>query len=196
MGVYPIFHSAGYSVSQNLPIWSGWSCVLIPRPEPGIIIEMLKKYRPTFLPGVPTIYVGLLEQEAFRRMDLSFIKGFFGGAAPLQPDTARQLFELTGKGMCDVYGLTENCAFATCTPWKGKAKAGSVGVPLPNTDLKIVDLDTGERELPPGEAGEICIKGPQLMQGYYKKPAETANAIRATAGCTAGISDSSIATGT
>src|SRR5450759_1743910 len=111
-------------------------------------------------------------------MDLSFIKGFFAGAAPLAPDTVKKLQALTGKGICDVYGLTENTAFATCTPWKGKAKPGTVGVPLPNTDLKIVDLETGLRELPAGEAGEICIKGPQLMTGYYKKPEETANALR------------------
>ena len=178
MGVYPIFHSAGYLVSQNLPIWSGWTSIMIPRPEPRVILEMLRKYRPGFLPGVPTIFVGLLNREEFRKMDLSFIKGFFGGAAPLAPETVKQLVDLTGKGIYDVYGLTENSALATCTPWKGKAKPGTVGVPIPNTDLKIVDLETGTRELPAGEAGEICIKGPQLMKGYYKKPEETANALR------------------
>ena len=178
MGVYPIFHSAGYSVSMNLIIWGGWTSIIIPRPEPGIIIEMLKKYKPSFLPGVPTIFVGLLNQEAFRNMDLSCIKGFFGGAAPLAPDTIKQLQDLTGKSIIDVYGLTENTAFATCVPWKGKAKPGTVGVPMPNTDLKIVDLDTGTKEFSPGEAGEICIKGPQVMTGYYKKPEETEKAIR------------------
>ena len=178
MGVYPIFHSAGYSVSQNLTIWGGWTSIMIPRPEPGIIIEMLKACRPGFLPGVPTIFVGLLNREEFRKMDLSFIRGFFGGAAPLAPETVRQLFDLTGKKIYDVYGLTENTALATCTPWKGKVKPGTVGVPLPNTDLKIVDLETGTKELPVGVAGEICIKGPQLMTGYYKKPEETKNALR------------------
>ncbi len=178
MGVYPIFHSAGYTVSQNLTIWEGWTNIMIPRPEPGIIIEMLKAYKPAFLPGVPTIFVGLLNREEFRKIDLSFIKGFFGGAAPLAPDTVKQLVELTGKGIYDVYGLTENTAFATCTPWKGQVKPGTVGVPLPNTEIRIVDLATGMRELPAGEAGEICIRGPQLMQGYYKKPEETANALR------------------
>ena len=178
MGVYPIFHSAGYSVSQNLTILAGWTSIMIPRPEPGIIIEMLKACRPGFLPGVPTIFVGLLNREEFRKMDLSFIRGFFGGAAPLAPETVRQLFDLTGKKISDVSGLTENTALATCTTWKGKAKPGTVGVPLPNTDLKIVDLETGTKELPVGVAGEICIKGPQLMTGYYKKPEETKNALR------------------
>ena len=178
MGVYPIFHSAGYSVSQNLTLLNGWTSIVVPRPEPGFIVEMLKACRPSFLPGVPTIFVGLLGREDFRSMDLSFIKGFFAGAAPLAPDTVKQLMDLTGKGIYDVYGLTENVAFAVATPWKGKAKAGTVGVPLPNTDLKIVDLETGEKELPPGESGEICIKGPQVMTGYYKKPEETAKVLR------------------
>jgi long-chain acyl-CoA synthetase len=178
LGIYPIFHSAGYAVSQNLTIWNGWTCVLIPRPEPAIIIEMLKKYKPAFLPGVPTIFVGLLNQKEFREMDLSFIKGFFGGAAPLAPDTVRQLRDLTGKDIFDVYGLTETSALTTCTPWKGRSKAGTVGVPLPNTDLMIVDPADGTRELAPGESGEICIKGPQVMAGYYNKPEETAGALK------------------
>jgi len=178
LGVYPIFHSAGYSVRQNLVIWNGWSCVLVPRPEPGIIIEMLEKFKPTFLPGVPTIFIGLLKSEKFRRMDLSFVKGYFAGAAPLADDTIQQLKNLHGAVINDVYGATENTAFATCTPWRGKVKTGTVGVPLPNTDIKIVDLETGTRELEPGHEGEICVKGPQVMKGYYHKPEETAEALK------------------
>ncbi|NLW69307.1 MAG: long-chain fatty acid--CoA ligase, partial [Bacteriovoracaceae bacterium] len=178
LGIYPIFHSAGYSVGQNLPIWNGWCCTLVPKPEPGAIVEMLSKFKPTFLPGVPTIYTGLLRNEKFRKMNLSFVKGYFGGAAPLPEDTLSQLRQLHGAIIYDVYGATENTAFATVTPWGGKVKFGTVGVPLPGTDIKIVDLDTGTRELPPKEAGEICIKGPQVMSGYYKKPEETAQALK------------------
>ncbi len=178
LGIYPIFHSAGYSVGQNLPIWNGWCCTLVPRPEPGVIVEMLSKFKPTFLPGVPTIYTGLLKNEKFRKMNLSYIKGYFGGAAPLPEDTLSQLKQLHGAIIYDVYGATENTAFATVTPWGGKVKIGTVGVPLPGTDIKIVDLDTGTRELPPKEAGEICIKGPQVMTGYYKKPEETAQTLK------------------
>jgi len=111
-------------------------------------------------------------------MDLSFVKGYFGGAAPLPENTLKQLKDLHGAIIYDVYGATENTAFATTTPWGGKVKIGTVGLPLPNTDMKIVDVDKGVTELPIGEAGEICIKGPQVMSGYYKKPEETANSLR------------------
>jgi len=178
MGVYPVFHIAGYEVSQNLIVWNAWSCVLVPRPEPAVITKMLKKFRPTFLPGVPTIFVGLLSLREFREMDLSFVKGYFGGAAPLPEDTLNQLRDLHGAVINDVYGATENTAFATATPWKGTVKIGTVGVPLPNTEIKIVDLETGEKELGPGEDGEICIRGPQVMKGYYKRPEETAAVLK------------------
>ena len=178
VGTYPIFHSAGYVVSQDFIIWSGWTSTIIPRPEPGILIETLKKYKPDFLPGVASIFVGLLANPEFCKMDLSFVKGFFTGAAPIAADTMQQLKALTGKGVYDNYGMTENVAFATGMPWGGKNKIGTIGVPFPNTDVKIVDTDRGETELKPGEAGEICIKGPQVMSGYYKQPGETALVLR------------------
>ena len=178
VGTYPIFHSAGYIASQELIIWSGWTSTIIPRPDPGILIETIKKFKPDFLPGVASIFVGLLANAEFRKMDLSFIKGFFTGAAPIAADTVQDLKKLTGKDVYDNYGMTENVAFATATPWGGEPKIGSVGLPLPNTDLKIVDVDTGNIDLKPGEIGEICIKGPQVMSGYYKKDGETAIALR------------------
>jgi long-chain acyl-CoA synthetase len=178
VGTYPIFHSAGYIASQYLIIWNGWTSTIIPRPEPGILIETLKKYKPDFLPGVASIFVGLLANPEFCKMDLSSIKGFFTGAAPIAADTVHALKKLTGRDVYDNYGMTENVAFAVATPWGGKGKIGTVGLPLPNTDLKIVDIDRGDTELKPGETGEICIKGPQVMSGYYKNPEETAIALR------------------
>jgi len=178
MGIYPIFHSAGYSVSMNMSIFSGWTNILIPRPEPKGIIDALKRYRPSFLPGVPTIYQGLLKEERFRRMDLSFVKGFFAGAAPLPEDTLDQLKQLHGAVIYDVYGATENTAFAVASPFGGRIKRGTVGLPLPNTDIKIMDEETGKIELKTGDTGEICIKGPQVMKGYYKKPEETSKTLK------------------
>ncbi len=178
VGTIPVFHSAGYTVVQNLNIWQGWEDILIPRPDPETIYKILKKYKPTILPGVPTIFVGLLNNPKFRKMDLSFIRGFFSGAAPLAMETIRDLKELTGATMVEVYGMTEASPVATATPWGAKIKAGTVGIPLPDTDIKIVDVENWEKELPVGESGEIAIKGPQIMMGYYNKPEETKNALR------------------
>jgi long-chain acyl-CoA synthetase len=178
LAVFPFFHSAGFSAIQNLCVWMGYNMVLVPRPEPGIILEMLKNFKPHFLPAVPTIFVGLLNSPEFSKMDLSFIKGFFSGAAPLAADTLQQLKDLTGATMLEVYGLTESAAMATITPWKGTIKPGTVGVPMPNTDVKIVDLGAGKAEMKTGEPGEILVKGPQVMNGYYKKPEETAAVLK------------------
>jgi long-chain acyl-CoA synthetase len=178
LGVYPYFHSAGFTAMQNYALWAGLTVIMVPRPDPAIVAEMVKKFKPDYLPGVPTIFVGLLNSPEFAGMDLSFIKGYFAGSAPLPADTYNRLQELTGAPLLDVYGLTECTPIATVSPWQGKIKPGTVGLPLPNTEIKIVDLETGEREMPPGEAGEILIKGPQVMKGYYKNPEETARTIK------------------
>jgi long-chain acyl-CoA synthetase len=178
IGNYPAFHTAGFAVVQNLMIWNAWEHIMIPRPEPKTNIELIRKYQPTFLPGAPTIFVGLLAEAEFRRMDLSSIKGFFSGAAPLAVDTLRDLSQLTGASICEVYGATEFGPFGTVSPWRGRVKPGTVGIPLPDTDVRIVDVDDDGKTLTAGEVGEIAFKGPQVMQGYYKKPQETQQVLR------------------
>jgi len=178
LAVFPFFHSAGFTAIQNYCIWMAITDILVPRPEPATVLEMLQKYKPRYLPAVPTIFVGLLNTEEFRKMDLSFIKGFFSGAAPLAADTLQQLKDLTGATMLEVYGLTETTPVITATPWKGTIKPGTVGTPISSTDIKIVDIDTGKEELKTGEPGEIIVKGPQVMKGYYKKPEETAQVLK------------------
>jgi long-chain acyl-CoA synthetase len=176
VGNYPIFHAAGFATT-NLMIWKAWQHLMVPRPDAKINIELIKKHRPTFVPGVPTMFVGMLADPEFRKLDFSSVKGFFSGAAPLAADTIRDLKELTGSTMCEVYGSAETAPFATVTPWGGKVKPGTVGIPLPDTDVKIVDVADPNKELENGEEGEIAIKGPQIMMGYYKKPEETAKAM-------------------
>jgi long-chain acyl-CoA synthetase len=178
VGNFPIFHCAGFTGIQNFNIWGAHENILVPRPGPKINIEVLKKYKPTFLPGVPTIFVGLLANAEFRKMDLSCVKGFFSAAAPLAADTMRDLKEITGANMYEIYGSTELAPMATVTPWGGTIKPGTVGLPLPDTDIKIVDINDPEKELAVGEAGEIVIKGPQVMMGYYKKPDGTAKVLK------------------
>ncbi|MGD2271114.1 MAG: AMP-binding protein, partial [Desulfobacterales bacterium] len=178
VGNFPVFHIAGFTAIQNLNIWQGWENIMVPRPDPEINIEIIKKYKPTFLPSVPTIFVGLLAHPEFRKLDLSCLKGFFSGAAPLASETIRDLKELSGCTLCEVYGLTETAPCATVTPWGGAIKPGTVGIPLPDTDVKIVDAANPDKKLAIGEIGEIAVKGPQVMMGYYKKPEETAAVLQ------------------
>ncbi len=173
VGNYPVFHAAGFATA-NLMIWKAWQHLMVPRPDAKINVELIKKHRPTFVPGVPTMFVGMLADPEFRNLDFSSVKGFFSGAAPLAADTIRDLKELTGSTMCEVYGSAETAPFATVTPWGGEVKPGTVGIPIPDTDVKIVDIDNPDKELGLGEEGEIAIKGPQIMMGYYNKPEETA----------------------
>ncbi|MFZ5569161.1 MAG: long-chain-fatty-acid--CoA ligase [Thermodesulfobacteriota bacterium] len=178
VGNFPVFHSAGFTAIQNYCAWMANEIILVPRPEPKINIELIKKYKPTFLPAVPTIFVGLLADPDFRKLDLKAIKGFFSGAAPLAAETIAELQRLSGASMCEVYGLTETAPIACVTPWGGVIKPGTVGCPVPDTLVKIVDLEDPDKECLQGECGEIAIKGPQVMAGYYKKSEETAKVLK------------------
>jgi long-chain acyl-CoA synthetase len=178
VGSYPIFHSAGFSTSMNFMIWKGWENLVMIRPEPKAIIELLKKYQPMFLPGIPTIFVGLLSDPEFRKLDLTYIKAFISGGAPLAWDTCRELMDLTGGTVLEFYGSTETAPVISASPLGGKMKPGTVGLPFPDTDIRIVDLDKGEKDLGIGEPGEILVKGPQVMMGYCKNEEETQQALR------------------
>jgi long-chain acyl-CoA synthetase len=174
LAIYPFFHAAGWTGMHNTCVYAAWVDILVPRPEPGQILDLIDKFKPTLLPGVATIFVALLNNEKFVNMDLSFVKAYVTGAAPMALDTIEKLKKVRNVPLINVYGLTEITPMGTATPWGGKEKPETVGVPLPSTDLRIVDLDTGKKELKIGEIGEICFKGPQVMQGYYNKPEETA----------------------
>ncbi|MEW6264553.1 MAG: long-chain fatty acid--CoA ligase [Thermodesulfobacteriota bacterium] len=178
IAVFPFFHVAGFTAMMNQSMYRGFSLILVPRPEPQTVLDMTRKYRPTFFGCVPTIYVGLLNHPDFAKTDFSFIKGCLSGAAPLALETIRDWEAKVGAVIIEVYGMTESTTLCHANPWRGHTKVGSVGVPIPDTDCKIVDVETGTRELPLRESGEVIIKGPQVAQGYYQKPEETAEAFR------------------
>ncbi len=178
LAVFPFFHSSGWTGIQNLAILAGWADILVPHPEPPAIIEMMRKHKPTLLPVLPAVYAGLLERETLRKAELAPVKGFLAGATPLPKPVVGRLKARRDVPVIAFYGLTETGAIGTATPWGGKEKSGSVGVPLPGTDLRIVDTETGTRELTVGEAGEVCFRGPQVTAGYCKKPGETAAALK------------------
>jgi len=178
LGVLPIFHSFGLTCCMNICIWMGWTDVLIPRPEPQAILEAIHKYRVNFFPAVPTMYVGVLNHPEASKYNLTSIKGCFSGAAPLPVEVIRDFEAKTGSQICEGYGLSETSPVVTTNPYGGKTKVGSIGLPVSDTDIKIVDLVDGTKEIPVGEAGEVLVKGPQVTGGYYKMPEETANAVK------------------
>ena len=178
LGVLPIFHSFGLTACMNICIWMGWADVLIPRPESQVILEAVHKHRVNFFPAVPTMYVGVLNHPKISQYDLTSIKGCFSGAAPLPVEVIKEFEAKTGSQICEGYGLSETSPVATTNPFSGVTKVGSIGLPMPDTDLKIVDLIGGQKEMPVGESGEILIKGPQVTSGYYKMPQETAYTLK------------------
>ncbi len=178
VGAIPFFHTFGMTCVMNVSMWMGCSIVLVPRPEPQALLEAIDTYKPTFLHAVPTMYVGMLQHPDFKKYDVSSLKRCFSGAAPLPVGVIRDFESISGAKMCEGYGLSETTPIATLNPYGGKTKVGSIGLPVPDTDMKIVDLETGQKEKEPGQPGEVIIKGPQVTSGYYKKPEETAHAIR------------------
>lgn len=179
IGSLPFFHSAGFTAGMNTCIYRGFTDVLVPKPDVDILIDVVKKYKPAVFGGVPTMYVGLLNSPKIPpKEELTFLKGSVSGAAPLAVETLKEWEERVGAQIIEVFGMTEMSPVSHANPWGGKCKAGSVGVPFPDTDCKIVDVETGEKEMPQGESGEILLKGPQMMQGYYQKPEETAEALK------------------
>ncbi|HOW84189.1 MAG TPA: long-chain fatty acid--CoA ligase [Spirochaetota bacterium] len=177
-GILPFFHSFGLTTVMNFTIWMAGTDILIPRPEPLVILQAIQKYKINFYPAVPTIYVGLLNHPDIAKYDISSIKGCFSGAAPLPVEVIKEFEAKTGAQICEGYGLSETSPVATINPWGGKTKAGSIGLPVPDTELKIVDLDEGTKEMPAGEPGEVIIRGPQVTSGYYNMPDESAKTVR------------------
>jgi long-chain acyl-CoA synthetase len=178
LGVLPIFHSFGLTCCMNICVWNGWTDVLIPRPEPQAILEAVHKYKVNFFPAVPTMFVGVLNHPKLSQYRLTSIQGCFSGAAPLPLEVIKDFEARTGSQICEGYGLSETSPVVTTNPFGGKTKVGSIGLPLSDTDIKIVDLIEGAKEMPLGEPGEVLVKGPQVTSGYYKMAGETAIAIR------------------
>lgn len=173
LGALPIFHVFGMSVSMNFAIRMGWSNVLVPKPQPGPLLEAISKFKVTFAPLVPTMYIGILDHPDLAHTDLTSIKGCFSGSAPLPLEVITNFQEKTGSIIVEGFGLTESTPVTHVNPFNGVRKQGSIGLPLPDTECKIVDLKDNSKEVPVGESGELLMRGPQIMKGYLNKPDET-----------------------
>ncbi len=178
LAVMPYFHVYGLTVGMNTCVANALTMVQIPNPRDMVhVLKSIEKHRVTYYPGVPTMFVGFNNFPTRDQYDLTSLRFAASAAAPLAPETQQQFEAITGGKMVEAYGLTETSPTACMDPID-HPRARSIGVPVPDTDLKIVDTDTGTKEMPVGEIGEIIIKGPQVMKGYYKMTTETANALR------------------
>lgn len=174
----PYFHVFGMTVSMNWPICAGAQIVLAPNPRDiADLVQSITKYRVTLFPALPALFLAINNFPGIDQLDVSSIKGCFSGSAPLPIETLERFEKLTGGRITEGFGLTETSPVTHVNPLNGLRKPGSVGIPAPGTDVKIVDIDTGEKELGVGEEGELCIKGPQVMAGYWGRPDETAKTI-------------------
>ncbi|QTA93550.1 long-chain-fatty-acid--CoA ligase [Desulfonema magnum] len=180
LGALPFFHVFGLSTAMNLSIYMGWGNILVLKPLPGALLESIRKFSPTFAPLVPTMYIGMLSHPAIRRSNLKSVKGCFSGSASLPVEVIKKFEEKTGAVIVEGYGLTEASPVTHINPFnQEKRKIGSIGVPISDTECRIVDLDDGKTNVPVGESGELLIRGPQVMKSYRNMPEETAKTLTA-----------------
>jgi long-chain acyl-CoA synthetase len=177
----PLFHIYGMTTSMTVPISLAAKMVLLPKFEPTKALDIIQRQRVTVFCGVPTMYSVLLANSKLGEYDLTSIRVCISGASSLPPQVQRQFMEVTGGFLAEGYGLTEASPVTHCNPVDKSmrtVKVGSIGLPLTDTEARIVDLETGGKVLGVGEAGELAVKGPQVMKGYWKKPEETAMLLR------------------
>ena len=175
--VVPYFHVYGLVVAL-FGVWQAAMQIPIAKFDAKLLLKAVKDYRPTYFPGVPTLFISMLNHPEAKTSGLDRVQRFNSGSAPLPIEVIEQFEQLSGAMLFEGYGMTETAAIATSTPTLAKRKPGSIGLPMTGTGCKIVEIEDGDREVPLGEEGELCIRGPQVMKGYWNKPEETANAIR------------------
>ncbi|HHW11470.1 MAG TPA: long-chain fatty acid--CoA ligase [Firmicutes bacterium] len=173
LGVIPFFHIYGLTTTINSPILTGSSIILHSRFDINEIMQSINKYKPNLFMGVPAMYAAIAMRDN-QGYDLSSIRACVSGSSPLPPAVQKRFEEVTGGKLVEGYGLSECSPVVTVTPIYGTIKPGSIGVPISDTQVKIVDPQTGEEITTSGEIGELLVKGPQVMQGYWNNPEETA----------------------
>lgn len=178
MGAIPFFHVYGMTTCLLYGISAGCELVMLPRPRPvDNVMTLIQKTRATIFPGVPTLYAAINNHPDVKKFDLSSVKYCISGAAALPVEVAEEFERLTGGKLVEGYGMSELSPVAHCNPLEGPRRKGSIGVPVPDTDARVVDLDT-KQPVPVGTEGELCVRGPQTMLGYWNRPVETENMIR------------------
>ncbi len=178
LGIMPFFHVYGLMGSLMLPTIYASPTIPIPRYVPRDLLELIKKYRPTFFVGAPSIYISLMQQKSVGNYDLTCIQYCISGSSPFPLASMRRFQQMTKAKITEGFGLTEASPVVAANPLHGRQKEGSIGVPIPGTEARIVDLENGTDILPPNQIGELIVRGPQVMKGYWNHPEETASTIR------------------
>jgi len=178
LSAVPFFHSYGLTVALNEPILAGATLILLPRPTAEEILGAIERYRATHLPATPRMIREITTHPWAEHHRLGSLILSVTGGAPLDWETAERFMRLTGAQLHHGYGLTEAGPVTHCTPVDRGAKPGSVGLPLPDTEHRVVDLETRRYDVPRGKPGELLVRGPQLMRGYWRRPEETERALR------------------
>jgi long-chain acyl-CoA synthetase len=178
LGVLPFSHSYGMTAAMNVSIALGAKIVILPTFVTKEVLHTIQKQKPTLFPGVPTMYMAINQFPAVRKYGIRSVRACISGAAPLPVEIAEAFEKLTKGRLVEGYGQTEAAPVTHANPINGLRKVGSIGIPVPNTEAKIVDLATGET-LPHGQIGELAVRGPQLMDGYWGQPDETAKVLTA-----------------
>jgi long-chain acyl-CoA synthetase len=173
----PLFHIYGLTVDMDYAMLTGSALILIPRFDPEMVLKATK-HRPRLFPGAPIMYQTLAHHPDVGKYDLSSIEACISGAAPLPPEVQRDFEAVTGGRVVEGYGLTEASPVTHCNPVHGERRLGTIGLPFPSTDARVVDPESGDA-LPPGEVGELVVRGPQVMAGYWERPDETAACLSA-----------------
>jgi long-chain acyl-CoA synthetase len=174
LAVIPFFHVFAMTSAMNQPILNGIEIIALPRFDVKQVLQTIDKMKPTFFPAVPTIYTAISNHPDLTKYDISSIRFCISGGAPLPMDVKETFERLTGCALVEGYGLSETSPVATCNPPTGVKKAGSIGVPVPGTIVEMISMDDRMTPVPMGEPGEVCIRGPQVMKGYWNQPEETA----------------------
>ena len=177
MGALPFFHSYGMTTCMHMGVFIGSTVVLVPRFDLKMILPAVEKFKATCFPGVPTMYVAINNHPDTPKYDLRNIRVCNSGGAPLPLEVAREFERITGGRLVEGYGLSETSPVSHSNPIFGERREGSIGLPLPNTDAQVVDPET-RQPLPVGEIGELAVRGPQVMRGYWQMPAETENVLQ------------------
>ncbi|WP_027369571.1 long-chain-fatty-acid--CoA ligase [Desulfovermiculus halophilus] len=178
LGLLPFFHVYGLTVCINFA--TALAATVSPYPQfvPQEVLKAIDKVKPTIFPSAPAVFNALLQQKNIRDFDLRSIRYCVTGSAPMLVELAKQFKDLTGAEIIEGFGLTETSPVTHLNPLRGKRKTGSIGLPFPDTDVSIVDTEMGVEHLPPGRSGELIIRGPQVMHGYWGRPDETAQTLR------------------